>query len=233
MKKTLAVLVTIFSMSFLYAQKTVKYKGYEYSLMIHRLKIEQRVLVKEKFPVDVKITCLSHILEKDVPLIDEKLGFQYSTAIREDVVRSVARAVFGKYELLELLVFKRELFETEIEIDVAKKFKEYHIQLDNVLIESILPSKNIQKALEANYLALQEKEKQAHLKEIEKRKLEIAKMKTEAEAERNAIIDKSLTEKVLQQKYIETLQKLAESENAKIIIFSDKKMDIPKILDED
>jgi hypothetical protein len=38
---------------------------------------------------------------------------------------------------------------------------------------------------------------------------------------------------VLQLKYIEALQKLAESENAKVVIISDKKISIPELLKEE
>jgi hypothetical protein len=58
-------------------------------------------------------------------------------------------------------------------------------------------------------------------------------MQIEAEAERNLMLDKRLTERVLQLKYIETLNKLAESSNAKVIIFSDEKINIPKMLKEE
>ncbi len=94
------------------------------------------------------------------------------------------------------------------------------------MIEQILPPSDIGRILEEKYLTFQENEKQKHLIEIEK-------MRIEAEAERNMILDKSLTEKVLQLKYIETLNNLAKSPNAKVIIFSDKKMNIPKMLKDE
>lgn len=233
MKNLLLLLCFLPIINNLIAQNNVIHQGVFYDLSLNKLQLEQKVLVKERFPVDVKVSFLSYIEEKDVPVIHEKLGNKYYLTIRESVVKSALRIVFGKYKLEEILVLKRELFENELMMLITNDLQKYYIHCDKLVIESIMPSNEIQLALEAKYIALQEEQKQMHLKEVEKQKLEILNMRAKAEAERNLILDKSLTEKVLQQKYIETLEKLAKSENAKVIIFSDEKMKIPQMLKEE
>lgn len=233
MKNLLLLLCFLPIINNLIAQNNVIHQGVFYDLSLNKLQLEQKVLVKERFPVDVKVSFLSYIEEKDVPEIHEKLGNKYYLTIRESVVKSALRIVFGKYKLEEILVLKRELFENELMMLITNDLQKYYIHCDKLVIESIMPSNEIQLALEAKYIALQEEQKQMHLKEVEKQKLEILNMRAKAEAERNLILDKSLTEKVLQQKYIETLEKLAKSENAKVIIFSDEKMKIPQMLKEE
>lgn len=233
MKNLLIILCFLPFVNNLTAQNSVIHQGVFYDLSINNLQIEQKVLVKERFPVEVKVICLSYIKEENVPEIHEKLGPKNYLTIRESVVRSATRAVFGKYKLEELLVLKREMFENELMILITNDLLKYKIHFDKLIIESIMPSKEIQHALEAKYIALQEEQKQLHLKEVEKQKLEILNMRAKAEAERNMILDKSLTEKVLQKKYIETLERLAKSENAKVVIFSDEKMKIPQMIKEE
>lgn len=234
MSKIALVAIFAFASLNILAQKEVKYQGQEYSLAIQRIEFEGLVLVKERFPVTVKIIVLTHFKEEDIPKIHEQFGStKYALSIQESVVNNAARIVFGKYSLEELLSIKRELFENELAIHITKKLEELNIHLNEILIEKILPPENIQHILEEKYIALQEIERQKHLMEAEKKKLEIKKMQIEAETERNLILDKSLTEKVLQLKYIETLNKLAESSNAKVIIFSDEKVNIPKMLKEE
>jgi len=233
MKRFLILSICIFIILNVFAQKTIKYKGHEYSLALRKNSIEELVLVKERFPVNVKITFIAFFKEEDIPKIHEKLGPKHTLEIQNSIVNSAARIVFGKFKLEELLSFKREMFENELAVLVSQKFVEYHIQLRDIIIEKIMPSEQIQYILEQKQIALQEIERQKYLMEAEKKKLEIKKMQIEAEAERNIILDKSLTDKVLQLKYIETLKKLAESSNAKVVIFSDEKMNIPKMLKED
>jgi regulator of protease activity HflC (stomatin/prohibitin superfamily) len=233
MKKFFIIIVLVAVNVNLFAQKKIKYQGEEYSLAIQRNELDMTALVKDRFPVILKMTVLTHFKEEDIPKIHEQLGAKYAVSIQESIINNAARIVFGKYTLEELLVIKRELFENELSIHIEKEFSKYNIQLNSILIEQILPSPNIGKILEEKYIALQENERQKYLMEVEKKKLEIQKMQADAEAERNLLINKSLTEKVLQLKYIEALQKLAESENAKVVIISDKKISIPELLKEE
>ncbi len=111
----------------LFAQKRIKYQGEEYSLAIQKVELEMTALVKERFPITVKMTVLTHFKEEDIPKIHEQLGVKYAASIQESIINNAARIVFGKYTLEELLVLKRELFENELSMNIQKEFLKYNI----------------------------------------------------------------------------------------------------------
>ncbi|NJO89446.1 MAG: hypothetical protein HC831_11195 [Chloroflexia bacterium] len=175
MNKLFIILVALLVNVGVFAQKRIKYQGEEYSLAIQKIELDLTVLVKERFPVIIKMTVLTNFKEEDIPQIDKQLGAKHATSIQESIIRNAARIEFGKFTLEELLVIKRELFENELSMNIEKEFLKYNIQLNSVLIERILPPADISKALEEKYLALQENEKQKYLMEVEKKKLEMQK----------------------------------------------------------
>ena len=128
--RTLIIVISLFFVSSNgFAQVKVQHEGHEYTLAIQKIELEEMVLVKERFPVNVKITVLSYFKKEDIPKIHRLFGPKYAISVQESVVNNAIRIVFGKYTLEELLVLKRELFENELSMHIEKKFTDYHIQL--------------------------------------------------------------------------------------------------------
>ena len=67
MNKFLIIIALVAVNVNLFAQKRIKYQGQEYSLAIQKNELDIVVLVKERFPISVKMNVLSHFKEEDIP----------------------------------------------------------------------------------------------------------------------------------------------------------------------
>jgi regulator of protease activity HflC (stomatin/prohibitin superfamily) len=157
-------------------------------------------------------------------------GNAYETAVVLPVIRSVVREVLAKYMPEQINTTKREEIKLEI-LDVTKaKLSENYIQLNDILIRNItLPDKlraSIEKKLQQEQEALEYEFK------IDKEKLEADRKRIEAQGIQDfqKIISQSINDKLLRWNGIEATLKLAESNNAKVVVVGSGKDGLPLIL---
>lgn len=171
-----------------------------------------------------KFDKIGHIYERF------RLGYIQTLVIPE--VRSTVRQVMGRYTAEEIYSTKRPEVETAIKTETAAVLgnKTNNVEMTALLIRSInLPDK-IKQAIE-NKLQ-QEQEALAYQFRLDKEKSEAERKRIAAagEAAANRIITSSLTPNLLRMRGIEATLKLAESQNAKIVVIGQGKDGLPLIL---
>ena len=159
-----------------------------------------------------------------------RLGYIQTLVIPE--VRSTVRQVMGRYTAEEIYSTKRPEVETAIKTETAAVLgnKTNNVEMTALLIRSInLPDK-IKQAIE-NKLQ-QEQEALAYQFRLDKEKSEAERKRIAAagEAAANRIITSSLTPNLLRMRGIEATLKLAESQNAKVVVIGQGKDGLPLIL---
>lgn len=167
---------------------------------------------------------------KDIGYLHDELGPNYLESIVKPSLRSATRTVIGRYTPEQLYAEKREVIQREIEAETKNLLKDKFVMVDRTLIRSIkLPAK-IKQAIERKLQ--QEQQSLEYEFKLQKAKKEAERQKIEAEgkARANRIISQSLTNKILQEKGIEATKKLAESENAKVVVIGSGKDGLPIIL---
>lgn len=167
---------------------------------------------------------------KDIGYLHDDLGPNYLESIVKPSLRSATRTVIGRYTPEQLYAEKREVIQREIEAETKNLLKDKYVMVDRTLIRSIkLPAK-IKQAIERKLE--QEQQSLEYEFKLQKAKKEAERQKIEAEgkARANRIISQSLTNKILQEKGIEATKKLAESENAKVVVIGSGKDGLPIIL---
>jgi regulator of protease activity HflC (stomatin/prohibitin superfamily) len=167
---------------------------------------------------------------KDLGRLHDDLGPNYLESIVKPSLRSATRTVIGRYTPEQLYAEKREVIQREIEEETDKLLEDKYVMVDRTLIRSIkLPTK-IKQAIERKLE--QEQQSLEYEFKLQKAKKEAERQKIEAEgkARANRIISESLTSKILQEKGIEATKKLAESENAKVVVIGSGKDGLPIIL---
>ncbi len=113
--------------------------------------------------------------------------------------------------------------------------------VDESLLRNVILPQTIQKAIEEKLEAQQasqkqqfinEKERQAISFELEKAQQEATRKKIEAQgvADSQRLLSQGLTEQLIKLKAIEATQKLAESENSKVIIIGGGEDKLPLLL---
>jgi regulator of protease activity HflC (stomatin/prohibitin superfamily) len=153
-----------------------------------------------------------------LPDLHTTYGTDYYRKLVQPELRSAAREVVGLFTPEELYSSKRQELQSQMINRVRKGVETRFISIEAVLIRDVRLPQQIQTAIE-NKLK-EEQEAQRYEFTLEKERLEAQRKKIEAEgeAEYQRIITESLSPSFLRFKGIEATQRLAESENSKIVV---------------
>lgn len=131
-------------------------------------------------------------------------------------IRSVVRSVPGKFSTIEMLTDRNSVQE-DIQAALEERWKDEGIIVEDVALQEIRYGTKVTDA----YASAQEAQISV---QTEQAKLEAAKVsaqqkvvQAQAEADANAILNASLTSSILQQRYLDTLAKLAEAGNLVVV----------------
>ena len=162
--------------------------------------------------------------------LHDNIGKDYHRRIVIPELRSATREVIGKYNPEELYSTMREAIQTEIFQRTAEACERNDIIIDAVLIREVQLPRSLQEAIERKL-----REEQAALEyefrlERERQEAERRVIEAEAVAEANRLVTASLNPNILRNKGIEATLKLAESENAKVVVIGSGSDGLPLIL---
>lgn len=130
------------------------------------------------------------------------VGTKYKSTILEPAIQETVKGVISKYTAEEL-VTKRSEISLDINNTLDERIKTYGIKSVAVAINNFDFSDAYNQAIEQKAVA--EQEVQTSKNQLEKAKVEAEtkKVKAQGEAEANKLLEKSLTEEIIQQKFIE------------------------------
>jgi regulator of protease activity HflC (stomatin/prohibitin superfamily) len=162
--------------------------------------------------------------------LHQEIGEDYLNRIILPTIRSAARSVVGRYTPEQLYSSKRDAIQKEIFEETKKIVSDQHIVLDDILVRDVTLPPTIKDAIERKLK--QEQESLEYEFRLAKAKKEAERQRIEAQgkADANKILSASLTDKILQDKGIEATNKLAESNNSKVVIIGSGKDGMPIIL---
>lgn len=162
--------------------------------------------------------------------LHQSFGVGYISQLVIPEVRSSVRQVAGRFSAEEIYSTKRAEVESAIIVETEKVLSSNNIDMQALLIRSIILPEQIKRAIEEKLK--QEQEALAYVYILEKAKAEAERQRIAAqgEAAANKIINNSLTPSLLRMRGIETTLKLSESPNSKVIIIGSGKDGLPLIL---
>jgi len=201
-----------------------------YSLLQQERAEDMRVLSSNGLEISVDVSAWFLPKAEELGLLHQKVGVNYSNTVLIPAMRSAARSVIGRYTPEEIYSTKRDAIQDEIFIESKKILDQKYIQLNKVLIRSIILPTTIKTAIEGKL-----KQEQLSLEyefKLAKAKKEAERQKIEAEgkATANRIVSASLTDKILREKGIEATLELANSPNSKVVVVGSGKDGLPLIL---
>ncbi|MCF8298368.1 MAG: prohibitin family protein [Saprospiraceae bacterium] len=201
-----------------------------YSLLQQEKAEEMRVLSSNGLEIAVDVSCWYLPKASELGFLHQTVGVGYAETVIIPSLRSAARSVIGRYTPEEIYSSKRDAIQDEIYDETKNILETKHIQLNKVLIRSIILPPTIKSAIESKLkqeqLSLEYEFKLAKaLKEAERQKIEAV-----GKAAANKIISESLTDKILQEKGIDATLELSKSPNTKVIVIGGGKDGLPLIL---
>ncbi|MHA7100755.1 SPFH domain-containing protein [Roseivirga pacifica] len=197
-------------------------------------KAEETMDVLDKNGLSIKVDVSVRFYPKfdRIGFIYERFRLGYINTLVIPEVRSTVRQVMGRFTAEEIYSTKRPEVEAAIRNETAAVLGNdtNNVEMTALLIRSInLPDK-IKQAIE-NKLQ-QEQEALAYQFRLDKEKSEAERKRiaAEGEAQANKIVNSSLTPNLLKMRGIEATLKLAESNNAKIVVIGQGDEGLPLIL---
>lgn len=119
-------------------------------------------------------------------------------------VRSIPREVSGKFDTIDLLTNRGE-YTNAVEHALKTKWKNLGLQVTQVSIQEIRYPKEITSRYADAQAAEIDKQKALNEQEVAKTKAETKKIEAQGVADANKVLNDSLTDNVLKQKYIDAL----------------------------
>ncbi|MEA5509147.1 prohibitin family protein [Crocosphaera sp. UHCC 0190] len=155
--------------------------------------------------------------------------------------RSIIRQITASYEARDIYGEKRALVAQKLREDLNQSLAPLGFIVDEVLLRNVILPQAIQKAIEEKLEAQQESQKQQFINdkerqeiafELEKAKQEATRKKIEAQgiADSQKLLSQGLTDQLIKLKAIEATEKLAKSENSKVIIIGGGDDKLPLLL---
>jgi regulator of protease activity HflC (stomatin/prohibitin superfamily) len=134
----------------------------------------------------------------------------------EQDIRSVVRNVPAKYGTLELLN-GREQASNDIKTALERRWQSAGVIVESVSLQEIRYSDEVKARFDAAQAARIEVEKAKAELEATQVSAQQKVVQAQAEADANAILNDSLTTRILQQRYLDTLKELAASGNLVVV----------------
>jgi regulator of protease activity HflC (stomatin/prohibitin superfamily) len=121
-------------------------------------------------------------------------------------VREEVRTAASNYDINAIYAENRSDFRNSVETDIKDDFEEFGFEVEKVQVRNIRLPDQVEEAIESKEAVQQEIGQKQN--EIEREQLEKERkiIEAEGEAEQNEILDRSLTDKVLVDRYIKALR---------------------------
>jgi regulator of protease activity HflC (stomatin/prohibitin superfamily) len=191
---------------------------------------EMNVLSSNGLEIKADVSAWYKPKYEELGFLHQRIGKDYLRVVVIPALRSSARSVIGRYTPEQIYSTKRDAIQDEIFEETKIILDAKFVDLDRVLIRSIILPPTIRTAIESKLK--QEQEALEYEFKLEKASQEAERQRIDAEGKANAnrILNASLTEKILQEKGISATIKLAESPNTKIVIIGNSDNGLPLIL---
>jgi len=205
-------------------------KMYIYDVRTNEGLEKMQVLSKNGLTIEVELSYRYMPMAEKIGYLHDEIGVDFLRRIVVPEIRSATREVIGRYLPEELYSTKREAIQDEIFTRTSEAVGGKNITIDAILIREVtLPPKlraAIEQKLEEEQMSFQYEFKLDRERKEAERKI----IEAQAKADANSILNRSLTDKILQDKGIEATLELAQSSNAKVVIVGGGDAGLPLIL---
>lgn len=190
---------------------------------------------KEGMSVELEISMIFQLKMDKVNQIYKTAG-NYEEYLQKLVVpnfRSVVRGVTTKYEAKALYTAERDKLENEMRDKLASVREIAEITVLSTPLRQITLPRGLTASIEEKLKSEQESQRMTFVLERERQEAERKRIEAKGIADFQEIVSKGISEQLLKWKGIEATEKLANSQNSKVIVIGSGKEGLPIILGGD
>ena len=185
---------------------------------------------KEGLSVELEISLLFSLSFENANKIYKTVGENYVDKILIPQFRSVVRGVTASYDAKALYTEEREVLAKRMETDLSKLVEPRGITLESAPLRQIILPPGLTSAIEEKLKAEQESQRMQFILQRETQEAERKRIEARGVADFQKIVSQGISEQLLKWKGIEATEKLANSENSKVVIIGSGKDGLPIIL---
>ena len=172
------------------------------NVKVQKTEVQTSSSSKDLQEVEMNLAVNYRIDNKQATYLYKNVGVNYQSVVLEPAIEESIKAVTSKYTAEELITTRSEVSSKCME-ELSKKVDKYGIDVSDFNITNFNFSAEFNKAIEEKQVA--EQKVLTAKQELEKEKIEAEKkiVKAEAEKKANELKQKSLTDNIIKEKFIE------------------------------
>jgi regulator of protease activity HflC (stomatin/prohibitin superfamily) len=203
----------------------------KFSVKTQEIKEVMDVPSKEGLTVQLEVSALFHLNPETAASVYKTIGENYVQIILEPQFRSVVRGITAGYEARALYTSERELLAQTIVKELEKIVEPRGITIEATPLRRVGLPAGLSASIEEKLRAEQESQRMQFVLMKEKQEADRKRIEAQGIADFQNIVARGISEQLLRWKGIEATEKLANSQNAKIVIIGAGKDGLPLILD--
>jgi regulator of protease activity HflC (stomatin/prohibitin superfamily) len=203
----------------------------KFSVKTQEIKEEMDVPSKEGLTVQLEISALFHLNPEKAAEVYKSVGENYVEVLLEPQFRSVARGVTAGYEAKALYTSEREMLGQLLLAELAKLVEPRGVTIESTPLRRIGLPPGLTAAIEEKLRMEQESQRMQFVLTKEKQEAERKRIEAQGVSDFQNIVARGISEPLLRWKGIEATEKLANSQNTKVIVIGAGKDGLPLILD--
>lgn len=193
-------------------------------------KIDLEIPSKEGLTIKSEMSILYRVDPNQIQRLLREVGVEYEEDLIAPVFRSALADVSARFMAKDMHTGERTKIEKAVQDLMMTTLESKGIIIERVLMKRIVLPASLTAAIEAKLAAEQDAQRMQFILDREKQEAERKKIEAQGTADAQKILSNGLTDAVLRYQMIQAFEKLAESENAKVIITDGK---TPLMLNED
>ena len=203
------------------------------SIKTQELKETMKVPSEEGLTIDLEMSLLFRLDSEKANEIYKTVGPNYVDIILVPQFRSVVRGVTARYEAKALYTASRDKLAGEIVEELEKLVGPRGITIEQAPLRQITLPSGLTKSIEEKLQAEQESQRMQFVLQRESQEADRKRIEAKGIADFQDIVSKGISEQLLKWKGIEATEKLANSQNSKVVIIGAGKEGLPIILGSD
>ncbi len=200
------------------------------SVKTEEIKEVMEVPSREGLTVQLEASALFHLDPEKAAEVYKTVGPDYVAILLQPQFRSVTRGVTAQFDARALYTSEREQLALVMAAELRKLVEPRGLVVESTPLRRLTLPKRLAAAIEEKLGAEQESQRMQFVLERERQEAERRRIEAQGIADFQRTVSQGIDERLLRWKGIEATQKLAESQNAKVVIIGAGKDGLPVIL---
>ncbi len=207
-------------------------KVVKFSVQTDEHKEAMQVLSREGLTIGLEISALYRLDADSAASVYKKIaGGDYLEVILIPQFRSISRAVTASFQASALYSTERERLAVAVQEELSKIVASRGIIIESTPLRNVALPTQLTDAIEQKQRADQESQRMEFILAKEKQEADRKRIEAKGIADFQTIVAAGISEQLLRWKGIEATEKLANSQNTKVIIVGSGKDGLPIIID--